>query len=134
VAGAIAEYQSLAKCLILSDLIQDDHFYNAVVDAIIEIMKTCFPVHVTDTLLKRLPPCSPVLALFRHFWISCGADDWYKNNVWFNDCPEFWYEVARGLTERMWTGGHGRTLTKPWETDRCQYHKHRDGVPRCAGS
>lgn len=117
-------FSSLTECLILADLIQDDAFYNACVDGMIEVIQsiTCdrYPLSIVAPLYKGLPKTSPVLRLLVDMWVQYGEVDWFNDGAAERGTIEFWCALAKGLMVE----DDNPTDIVPWLDNRCQYHKH----------
>ena len=128
--GAIdtCELDQLAECLDLTHRLGDDSFYNALINAIIDVVtedKT-FPVFHTEFLHAVLPKGSPALKLMADFWIFCGDLDKPGWQVLLDDCDSVDHlkAVVQGLMRKDCPVADEDL---PWIQNRCQYHIHADG-------
>lgn len=119
------EKNCLFLCFVLADLIQEDAFYNASVDCLIEVIggRSGFYSTLGPVLYEALPDSTPVLQLFVDLWIHSGTASWVTSKA-APDTANFWKAVTEGLFEKVASGRQGG-FTKPWLQDRCRYHKHR---------
>ena len=128
------EFSRLLQCVLLANTIEDNVFHNAVVDCIIdravELSKT--PTGYASDFFTKLPQASPARRLIVDFWVYAGDPSWYARSEALqaadvNAGPrEFWAAVALGFTKK------GTNSEIPWLEDRCQYHIHPEGEPKCA--
>jgi hypothetical protein len=122
------EWNLLSNCLVLAHQIDDNVFYNVTVDSMIELNVATgkFPGCLSPRLYRALPAMSPALQLLVDFYVYtesnklCAGDDVDKGP------QEFWVAIAKGLIEK----DHA-TSNEPWLQDRCRYHIHADGKPKC---
>jgi len=131
VATLTREYETLAKCCTLGDIIQDHRFQNHVIDAIIEptIAKRRYPITLAGHLFANLPPLSPPRRLIVDFWVYVSSKQWFEEAKEFDvkDGPsEFWATVAEGLVE-----SRALRADRPWINNPCQYHIHPEGELKC---
>ncbi|TID27986.1 hypothetical protein E6O75_ATG00753 [Venturia nashicola] len=136
--GEIGEkYRAILHQYIFGNYIQDRGYSNAVIDAFICLTdKTNFyPIALTQQAWVSLPESCPLLTLLVDFWVNISHADWYRNEdgSWesgdVTQGPiEFWRRVALDLVNNPKGTKPG---SYPWEINRCQYHEHKDGEPKC---
>ena len=110
--------------LILADVLQDDHFYNVVVNCITKLVdpSSGYLTYMATQLYKHLPEGSPTLQLVVDLWVyGASVSRFNSSSIDYQEAPrEFWVEVAKGLVAKA--SANDRTL--PWSRDLCKYHKH----------
>lgn len=124
------EWPLLAGCLVLAHNIGDNAFFNASINCVVEavVNKNRYPTSITTYLYDSLPRSSPALQLFADFWVHQGEAAWIDEDAEDSDDngpKQFWVRVAKGLLEEF------GSEEKPWLEDRCKYHKHAKGEPKC---
>jgi hypothetical protein len=137
------EYSLLYECCVLGDLLQDHRFYNSAIDAMIQIMteEHDFPTHLAKVVCDNLPSRTPLSKLIVDNWVYNNENCWYDLPGDPQQAPaEFWVAIARKMSARLrddWQDNDAderdtQRNTWPWVEDRCQYHIHPKGEPRCS--
>ena len=141
------EWQSLNKCLILADRLQDDGFHNATMDCYLETIvsedhngASVYPaISVIAEAYNSLPHNSPAFLFFVDVIAEYGHASWINLTSASTLPSEFWCAVSKGLLECM-AGGQettypmrgpqpmsreikGEVNMRMWMS-RCRYHKH----------
>ncbi|KAF2431766.1 hypothetical protein EJ08DRAFT_175572 [Tothia fuscella] len=127
------EWSCLLDLYILGDYIKDHNFCNAIIDATIEktITDKGHPTALPAAGFVTLSPDSTLQKLLVDFYVWAGKMEWYcgsESNV--QSAPKnLWLLVALRFTEKA---KDAKKMKKfPWIEDRCQYHEHKAGEPKC---
>ncbi|KAE9975299.1 hypothetical protein EG328_003268 [Venturia inaequalis] len=128
------QWPALLSLVVLGNYIQDTRFENAVTDFVsthMEKVGAC-PIALARTAHLLLPASHPFLNLLADFWVYDGYLEWFNNDSEENDSKaapvEFWVKIAKGLMNGK---PKNQPASFPWKLDRCQYHQHEDGEPKC---
>lgn len=132
------KWESLLHQYILGNYIQDRDYKNAITDDLISRVtdKKEFPGGFAKLAWGNLPESSPFLTLLVDFWVNGNCLHWYQKEegIWaVGDASEgpmdLWRRVAMGLVQQS----KNPSSRKNWPSirDRCQYHEHQDGEPKC---
>jgi hypothetical protein len=119
----------LVDLYILGDVVQDDRFRNAVIDALLKGMDhyKCLLAFLVDKIELHLPCSSPLYKLVVDIWATRDDVGLYlgptKGTDIANGSQAFWVNVAKALTLRCM----GNSTPQPSFENRCHYHIHADG-------
>ncbi|RDI81260.1 hypothetical protein Vi05172_g8740 [Venturia inaequalis] len=132
-------YPSFLDQCILGNYIQDRGYKNALNDKLIDHVAKMnrLPTHLAQRAWESLPESSPFLTLLVDFWVHAGNASWYQetDGSWksgdVTDGPiKMWRRVALGLVNTAGTPAL-TSGNRPWELNRCKYHEHEEGEPKC---
>ncbi|KAK3060966.1 hypothetical protein LTS18_007318 [Coniosporium uncinatum] len=118
---------------ILGDKFQDHRFQNAIVDALIDSVtefKVC-PTGQARDVYDSLPEGSLYRKILVDFYVWVHNKSWYVDT---GDCEtgprEFFFDIAKASIEAG-SAAYAGDAVYPWVKDRCQYHIHPEGSPKC---
>ncbi|TID27984.1 hypothetical protein E6O75_ATG00751 [Venturia nashicola] len=126
-------WYTLLSLVILGNYLQDLRFANAVTDFVSTHTDNVgfFPIVLARVAYLELPASHPFLNLLADFWVYNREPEWFDNEHDELDSKvapvEFWIKVAKGLMNNA----PKSRASYPWKLDRCQYHQHEDGEPKC---
>ncbi|TLD39747.1 hypothetical protein E2P81_ATG00734 [Venturia nashicola] len=126
-------WYTLLSLVILGNYLQDLRFANAVTDFVSTHTDNVgfFPIVLARVAYLELPASHPFLNLLADFWVYNREPEWFDNEHDELDSKvapvEFWIKVAKGLMNNA----PKSRASFPWKLDRCQYHQHEDGEPKC---
>lgn len=139
---AVQDWDDILDLLILGNLLQDNQFFNAVTDHLIDLSDRFrrYPAALASKAYSELPPSHPFLQLLVDFWVFARNQKWldtpYEEDettvfkiAWDREHGpiEHWTRIAMGLMIHT-ESKHG---SYPWQVDRCRYHQHEDGELWC---
>lgn len=120
------EFSLLTDAFVFGEKIQDDHFKDAVVDAIIKSASTpgkgghlYYPGAATiGRAYEGTPPGSPLRRLMVDFWVQYGGNEWIKTDM----NREFLTDLVRELLPIRQPQSHKHPASGNEST--CSYHQH----------
>ncbi|KAF2667853.1 hypothetical protein BT63DRAFT_441410 [Microthyrium microscopicum] len=123
-ARAAAEAVILVQAISLADYLQSDHFHNASIDALIESCQVYGWTQFTTTEAVALVVevgVPSLLKLTRDILIF-EADYIDPEEEVSPEVSKFYYNALAEAVK--WLKRGGQPSKRPWDGDRCQYHRH----------
>ena len=121
-------YNLLTKAYILGEKLLDPHFKDAIIDCLIERLRTTltFDVRLTNLIYEHTPEKSPLRRLLQDIYIWCGNATWLDEQV-LGEFVNADFAVDLSKRQMSFWGGQ-RPDWVPFMESTCSYHEHVAGV------
>jgi hypothetical protein len=127
-SNGIKRFSQLYDLYVLADLLQDQEFSNAIMDALIKETEAIkmWPTGLAASAWTELPESSLMRKYIKDVWVALSYSTWFDQmSKDVTDAPMgFWVEVAKAYT--LIREKTEKTLKPSW-ANRCRYHVHKDG-------
>ncbi|KAK4543233.1 hypothetical protein LTR36_005783 [Oleoguttula mirabilis] len=122
------EYPLLIQAYILGEKLLDTHFKDAVIDCIIDKLRTTrtFDVRLTNLIYDNTPEKSPLRRLLQDVYIWSGNAAWLDEEL-LGEYVNAEFVLDLGKRHMAFWGGH-RPEKVPYLDCSCGYHEHVKGV------
>lgn len=122
------EYAVLVQAYCLGEKLVDSHFKDAVIDAIIEKLRTTsvFDPRLTSSVYDNTPPESPLRRLWQHVYVWSGNPDWLDEST-LGDFVNAEFALDLSRYHMAINRGQG-PASAPFVDSTCVYHEHVGGA------